>query len=139
MSLFFHSYSLPGSIDERCLIRYPVSMDAHRILIAGDALFAETLAGLLRRNSAIEVIGIAPDLDGAQRLIDSLCPDALIYAIQTDERDDILSKFLNNNPNLSIVSTDPRTNAIRVIISQQISVHSSTDLLVAIAALPKRS
>jgi hypothetical protein len=114
-------------------------MDTHRILIAGDALFAETLAGLLRRNPAIDVIGIAPDLDGTQRLIDSQCPDALIYVIQSDERDEALSKFLTNNPNLSIVCTDPKTNVIRVIISQQISVHSSNDLLAAIATLPKRS
>jgi DNA-binding NarL/FixJ family response regulator len=114
-------------------------MEPRRILIAGDMLFAETLAGLLSKNSKIQVVGIAHDVETARKLLNMQCPDALIYASQTDEGDEALSRFLYDNPDLSIVCTDPNRNSIRIIISRQISVHSSGDLLAAIITLPKRS
>jgi hypothetical protein len=114
-------------------------MEPRRVLIAGDMLFAETLAGLLRPSAEIQIVGVAYDFETARKLVNTQCPDALIYASQSDEGDEALNRFLTDNPDLSIICTDPNTNAIRMIVSQRISVHSSGDLLAAIVTLPKRN
>jgi len=114
-------------------------MQARRILIAGDTLFAEMLVQLLANNPVVEVVGIVPDLEAVRPLLAANCPDALIYASRTDENDAAFARFLTDNPDLPILCTDINASAVKIFVSQQVQIHSSNDLLAAIAALPKRS
>jgi hypothetical protein len=114
-------------------------METRRILIAGDTLFAEMLARLLANNPAVEVIGVVPGLDACQQYLAQNRPDALIYTGKVNEDQDSLAWFLSISPDLPVLCADLSANVVKVIISQNIQVHSSNDLLAAIAALPKRS
>ena len=113
-------------------------MEKRRILIAGDTLFTETLAQLLARDATVEVVGVAPDLEAARQLLDSHSPDALIYTGEPGELAAPFARLLSSYPDLPVLCTDLSSNAIQVIVSRRISVHSSNDLMAAITALPKR-
>jgi DNA-binding NarL/FixJ family response regulator len=113
-------------------------METHRILIVGDTLFAEMLAQLLSQNPGIEVLGSAPDLQSVVPLLASSSPDAVIYAKKPEQDEPIFSSFITNNPDLPVLCTELSKNAVQVVISQNIYVHSSKDLLTVIQTLRKR-
>jgi len=119
-----------------CILRV---METRRILIAGDTLFTETLAQLLANDPSVELVGVAPDLETARQILDAHCPDALIYTGQPGEMETPLARLLSSYPDLPVLCTDLSANAIQVIVSRRISVHSSNDLMDAITALPKRT
>lgn len=130
---------LTGWIDFHPGFLYSTSMESRRILIAGDSLFAEMLAQLLAHNPAVEVVGVVPGLDACSQYLAQGSPDALIFTGKLDEDNESLARFLATCPDLPVLCADLSANVVQVIVSQQIKVHSSNDLLDAITALPKRS
>ena len=127
-----------GAIDRALLILYSNHMEVRRVLIVGDMLFAEMLAQLMAQNAAIEVIGAAPDLASVKPFLTQDCPDAVVYARKPNEDDLAFSRFITENPDLPVLCTELGTNAIQVVISHNIKVRSSSDLIAAIQTLQKR-
>lgn len=114
-------------------------MEARRVFIVGDSLFAETLAGMLA-SADVEVIASAPTPEATLAIIKTQCPDAVIVAnASADETPPAtFGQFLAAFPDLPIIYADLITDNVQVIKSQQVGPRS-TDLLAAIAALPRRS
>jgi DNA-binding NarL/FixJ family response regulator len=114
-------------------------METRRVFIVGHSLFAEALARTLT-SDAVEVSGSAPTPEAAIPLIKAQRPDAVIVAnASADETPPAtFGQFLAAYPDLPIIYADLSTDDVQVITSQRLSARSS-DLLAAIAALPKRS
>ena len=113
-------------------------MEARRIFIIGDTLFAETLAKLLAEDTTIQVSGTANNLDDALPRLGPCHPDAVIVAGVNRVPDAAFARFLVECPEMSILCTDLGTNDVQIVLNQRVSVHNSSDLLAIIAALPKR-
>lgn len=115
-------------------------MEARRVFIVGDSLFAETLAQTLTNAEAVEVIGSAPTPEAAQPLLKTKCPDAVIIANASADptMPTVFGQFLAASPDLPIICANLGANDIQIITSQRVGTRSS-DLLAAITALPKRS
>lgn len=109
------------------------------MFVIGNTIFAETLAQLLTGNPGLAVSGSALTLDAALPEIEALKPDAVIVAAVVSAADAALARFIAAHPDIPVIRTDLSTNTVQVITSQQIVVHSSSDLLAAIHALPKPS
>jgi len=113
-------------------------MQARRIIIIGDSLFAETLAGMLRHAGDVTVVGAAATPEAAFPLIPGTCPDAVIVAGIGEEPAQDLGHLLAAFPDLPVIRADLNADSVQVITSQRVSARPS-DLLAAIAALPIRS
>lgn len=113
-------------------------MEARRIFIIGDTLFAETLAKLLAVDARIQVSGTANTLDDALPQLEPCHPDAVIVAGVNRVPDAAFARFLVECPEMSILCTDLGTNDVQIVLNQRVSVHNSSDLLAIIAALPRR-
>ena len=115
-------------------------MDMHRVFIVGDSLFAETLAQTLAGDASkdtIEVIGSAPTIEATLPLLKIKNPDAVIVTSPDKAATAIFDPILAAYPDLPIIHADPGADNVQVITSQRVGTRSS-DLLAAIAALPKR-
>lgn len=113
-------------------------MQARRIFIIGDSLFAETLAGMLRHAGDVTVVGAAAKPEAAFPLIPGTCPDAVIVAGIGEDPTQDLGQLLAAFPDLPVIRADLNADSVQVITSQRVSARPS-DLLAAIAALPTRS
>ena len=113
-------------------------MQARRIFIIGDSLFAETLAGMLGHAGDVTVVGAVPTPEAAYPLIPGACPDAVIVAGIGDEPTHDMGHLLAAFPDLPVIRADLNADSVQVITSQRVSARPS-DLLAAIAALPSRS
>jgi DNA-binding NarL/FixJ family response regulator len=111
-------------------------MDAPRVFVIGDSLFAETLAQLLARAGVVNVINAAPTCEAALPLLAQAPCDALVCADTGDLGS--LGLLLAAYPDLPIIRADLDTDSVQVITSRRVGARTS-DLLAAIAALPKRS
>jgi len=112
-------------------------MEMRSVFVVGDSLYAETLVQVLGDSEAVVVSGTAPTPEEAITLLQSQTPDAVIVAVAGETILATFSPILIANPNLPIIHADLGTNIIQVITNQPIEARSS-DLLAAIAALPKR-
>lgn len=115
-------------------------MDGRRVFIVGDSLLAEGLAQMLASYAgvgAVEVIGSAPTLEVALPLLKVKRPDVVIVAGTDEAATTIFGPLLTTHSDLPIIRADPNADKVQVITSQRIDARSS-DLLAAIAALPKR-
>ena len=114
-------------------------MEARRVLVVGDSLFAEALTQTLAKTS-VEIVGCAPTPEAALPLLKTKCPDAVIIANASADPTlpAVFGQFLAAYPDLPIICANFGVNAIQVVSSHQVGTHSS-DLLAAISALPKRS
>ncbi len=108
-----------------------------RVFIVGDSLFAEGIAQMLASSGAVEVINAAPTLEAALPLLEAEPPDAVIVAGIGEATIAIFGPILAAYPDLPIIHADLGADNVRVITSQRVGTRSS-DLLAAIAALPKR-
>ena len=115
-----------------------MSVETRKIIVVGDSLFAETLAGVLASPGAVEVIGSAPTPEAALFLLKAQCPDAVIVANAGEPLQAAFGQLLAAYPDLPLIRADLTANDVQVITSQNIGARSS-DLLAALAALPKRS
>jgi DNA-binding NarL/FixJ family response regulator len=116
-------------------------MDGHRVFIVGGSLFAEILAQMLATRSgagAVNVIGAAPTLEAALPLLETNSPDAVIVTGSDETAPAIFGPLLAAFPDLPLIRADLGANQVQVITSQRVAACSS-DLLAAIAALPKRN
>jgi chemotaxis response regulator CheB len=113
-------------------------VEARRVLVVGDSLFAETLAQTLTQPGSVEMIGSAPTLEAARPLIQARRPDVVIVAEAGERSLTTFGQFLAAFPDLPLIRADLSADHVQVITSQPVSAHTS-DLLAAIAALPKRS
>ena len=114
-------------------------MEMSRVFIVGDTLFAETLAKMLATDGTVQVIGTASSLEAALPQLKLCHPDAVIVAGVERVPDAAFARFLVENPEISILCTDLGTNDVQIVVNQRISVHTTSDLLAIIAALPKRN
>jgi chemotaxis response regulator CheB len=116
-------------------------METRRVFIVGDSLFAETLVQTLGiANPAVEMAGSAPTPEAAMPLIKTKRPDAVVVAKASagEPPSAVFGQFLAAYPDLPIIYADLSANDVQVITSQRVGARSS-DLLAAIAELPKRS
>ncbi|MBI3244693.1 MAG: hypothetical protein HYZ49_20635 [Chloroflexi bacterium] len=114
-------------------------METRKVFVVGDSLFAEALTQILAK-TAVEIVGSAPTPEAALPRLKTKCPDAVIIANASAEPTlpAVFGQFLAAYPNLPIICANLGANDIQVITSQRAGTGSS-DLLAAIAALPKRS
>jgi DNA-binding NarL/FixJ family response regulator len=113
-------------------------MDARTVFIIGDSLFAETLARTLATPGGVEVVGSAPTPEAALPLIKARCPDAVIVAGVGEVTPAAFAQLLASHPDLPLIRADLSASDVQVITSQRVGARSS-DLLAAIAGLPRRS
>ena len=108
------------------------------MFVVGDSLYAETLVQVLGDSETVVVSGTAPTPEEALPLLQSQSPDAVIVAVADESVVAAFAPILIANPNLPIIHADLNTNRVQVITNQSIDARTS-DLLAAIAALPKRN
>lgn len=113
-------------------------MEARRVFVIGNNIFAETLVQLLAGSPDLRVSGSALTIEAALPDIRTSEPDAIIVAGVVPDPDTSLARFIATHPTIPVIRTDLSTNTVQVITSQQVVVHTSTDLLAAINALPKQ-
>lgn len=109
-------------------------MEIRRVFIVGDSLFAETLVQILGESQSIKVTGNAPAPRDALAELGNQNPDVVIIAGNAES----ITPFLTTYPDLPVIHADLNTNRVRIITNQSIDARLS-DLLAAIAALPKRN
>jgi len=112
-------------------------MAARRILIIGDSLFAETLAGMLARAGDVSVVGTISSPEAALPLLEQTRPDAVIVAGIGDDPALGLGRLLAAFPDLPVICADLNADSVQVVTSHRVDARPS-DLLAAIAALPTR-
>lgn len=108
-------------------------METRRVFIVGESLFAETLIQMLGKYETIQVVGSAPDSPEALSRLQNETPDVVLVAGTSDS----IIPLLVACPDLPVIHTDLNTNRVQVITNQTIDA-SISDLLAAIAALPRR-
>ncbi len=113
-------------------------MDAHQVFIIGDSLFAETLAKLLVNDVTIQVEEIASSLEEALPRLKANPPDVVIVAGVNRLSEAAFAHILSEIPDISILCIDLGTNDVQVVTNQRVSVHTTSDLLAVIGALPKQ-
>lgn len=113
-------------------------METCRVLIVGDTLFADTLAQLLAKDEAIQVVGIAPSLQDAIPTMQAAQPDAVIVAGVYKLPESALSDLLSVQPAVSVICSDLSASELQVVVNQRVHVRSTDDLLAVISALPRR-
>lgn len=114
-------------------------MESCRVFIIGASLLADGLAQLLADSRMVEVTGCAPTLELALSLLEVDCPDAVVVTESEPSRPVLFEPLLTTCPTLSIICVDlNRADRVQIITSRRIEPHRS-DLLAAIAALPRRN
>jgi chemotaxis response regulator CheB len=112
--------------------------DTCRVFILGDSLFAETLSEMLISSGTVVIIGSASSPEEALPLLATAQPDVVIVA-DTGETDRLtFDHLLAAHPDIPIIRADLRRDYVQVITSKLVGARRS-DLLAAIAALPKRT
>jgi len=101
-------------------------------------MFADSLTQLLTSAGTVEIVGAPLTAQAAFPLIAADQPDALIVASAKALPPATFGQFLAAYPDLPIIYADLSADDVQVITSQRVGTRSS-DLLAAIAALPKRS
>lgn len=114
-------------------------MSTRRVFVVGDSLFAETVAGTLRKADAdaIEMIGSAPTLEAALPLLKTHQADAVIVAAIGQTPVATLSQLMSEQPDAAILCADLNTNEVEVISKRRVAARSG-DLINAIRHLPAR-
>jgi hypothetical protein len=114
-------------------------MEACRVFIIGGSLFADGMAHMLAGSHMAEVAGSAPTLEVALSLLKTDCADAVIMTAPNQNCPVLFEPLLMTCPDLSIIYVDlGRADRVQIITSRRIEPHRS-DLLAAIAAIPRRN
>ena len=113
-------------------------MNPCRVLVIGNSLFAETLAGMLAAVAEISVVAEADTPQTALSLLKSVCPDVVIVAdsVATHAGNELVGLVVTH-PNLPLIRADLTANTVQVITSRSISARRD-DLLAVLADLPQR-
>lgn len=113
-------------------------MELRNVFVVGDSLFAETLIQSLGDSESVAVVGTAPTPEDALPKLKEKLPDAVIMAVADESVIIDFAPILVAIPEIAIIRADLNTNQMQVITNQSIDARIS-DLLIAIADLPKRS
>ncbi|MFQ5408662.1 MAG: hypothetical protein ACE5FI_09620 [Anaerolineales bacterium] len=113
-------------------------MNARRVFVVGDGLFTETLTRTLRSDQAVNVVGTASTPEVALPMIAASAPDAVVVAGAEPNCPTAFGPLLSTFPDLPFLCADLEAENVQLIISRPLGSHSS-DIVAAIAALPKRS
>lgn len=121
-------------------------MAVRRVFVVGDTLFASLLARLLEQSPRVEIAGAYPALEdllshlalSGQGAESPAGQSAILLAGVSSPTDAALLKLLSAFPDIPVLCTDPETNIVQVLSSQPIPMHSTQDLLAALAALPEQ-
>ena len=116
----------------------PQAARCRKVIVVGDSLFAETLTRTLKSAPSVRVVGSAPTAQAALPLIDSWHPDAIIVAGHGDSSTQTCGQVLAAHPDVPLICADPGLDRVQVITSQPIGTRT-TDLLAAVAGLPRRT
>ena len=92
---------------------------------------------MLASADQVEVIGCAPSAEAARPQIQASRPDALILACESELPPELVGRLLTADPALPLILADLGANRVQIITSQVIGAHTS-DLVAAIAVLPRR-
>jgi len=111
-------------------------MGKHRVLILGDSLFAEVLSSMLSGNG-VRVVGVAPTLQAALPLLDSVRPDVVIMAEAVATDATAVAALGGALLDIPLIMADLERHYMRLVTSQLICARSN-DLLDVIAALPQQ-
>ena len=111
--------------------------DTCQVFIVGDSLFAETLSQMLVSSGTVVIIGAASSPEEALPLLATARPDVVIVADTGETDRPTFDRLLATHPDLPIIRADLSQDYVQVITSQRVGARRS-DLLAAIAALPKR-
>ena len=112
-------------------------MERRTVIIIGDSVFAEALSQMLTLSDRVSVVGCVPTLDAANTLITVEQPDAVIVAEADRAGAADFSQLVKNDLDLPIIRANLNADSVQVITSHRIGTRP-TDLLAAIAELPKR-
>lgn len=114
-------------------------MEACRVFIIGDSLFADGMAHMLTGSRIAEVIGCTPTLEMALALFAADYPDVVIVTALEQSRPILFEPLLTTCPDLSIIYVDlNRADRVQIITSRHIEPPKS-GLLAAIATIPRRN
>ncbi len=115
-------------------------MQARRVFIVGNSLFAETLARTLSAGPTmgVQVVGSAPTAEAALPFLRSRPPEAVIITGAGLDMQAACGQLLAAFPDLPLIRADLGQNDVHVITCRRIGARSP-DLIAAIAALPERS
>ncbi|MBT3337064.1 MAG: hypothetical protein HN975_16360 [Anaerolineae bacterium] len=113
-------------------------MELRNVFVIGNSLFAETLIQSLGDSESVVVVGTAPTPEKALPKLKEKLPDAVIVAVADESVVVDFTPILVAIPDLAIFRADLNTNQVQVITNQSIDARIS-DLLIAIADLPRRS
>jgi hypothetical protein len=109
-----------------------------RILIAGDSLFAESLAHSLGADPAVTIVGTATCVETAVAQANAQVVDAIVVAgIGADALLDWSSHLWRFCRHLPLIYADLNDNSIQLITTRRIEARTG-DLLAAIATLPRQ-
>jgi DNA-binding NarL/FixJ family response regulator len=112
--------------------------DTCQVFVVGDSLFAETLSQMLASSGTVVIIGAASSPEEALPLMATARPDVVIVADTGENDRRTFDHLLAAHPDLPIIRADLSRDYVQVITSQLVGARRS-DLLAAIAALPKRN
>lgn len=112
-------------------------MDACRVFIVGDSLFAETLNQMLVNSGTVVVTGSAPTPEEALPLIQREAPDVVIVVDTGETSHTTFGPFLATLPELPIIRADLSHDDVQVITSRSVGARRS-DLLAVLKSLPRR-
>jgi hypothetical protein len=110
----------------------------YRVFIVGDALYAETLGQMLASSGSAMIKGVSATFEEALTLMKTGVPDVVIVAKTSEVNQGALDLILEAHSDLTIIRTDLNQDFLQVITSQRVEARRS-DLLAAIATLPKRT
>jgi chemotaxis response regulator CheB len=111
--------------------------DKCQVFIVGDSLFAETLSQMLVSSGTVVTVGAASSLEEVLPLLETVHPDVVIVADTSDTEQVNFAPLLASHPDLPVIRADLNHDYVQIITSQRVGARRS-DLLAAIAALPKR-
>ena len=119
-------------------MKNPDRVKTRRVFVVGDSLFAETLTRMLANQRTVRVVGSAPTAEAAVCVLADCRPDAVIVAGEGELSTVAFGQVLAAHPDLPVIRADLSMDSVQVITSQRIGTRTS-DLLAAVAGLPKRT
>jgi hypothetical protein len=124
-------------------------MQARRLIIVGDSLFADTLERILSVSAQVQVIGTAPTPEAAFERIAETLPEAIIVAGASDSSDVVRrqnrmapaaqhwSQLLVLFPDIPLVRADLATESLLLITCKHVNARPA-ELIHALSELPLR-
>ena len=112
-------------------------MQARRLFIVGDSLFADALVRILALSPMVQVVGFSPTPHAALERISETLPEAIIVAGTKDPPRPHWGQLLVHFPNIPLIRADLATNNLLLITCKPIHARP-TEFITALTELPQR-